>query len=760
MKFVAVSLVALLLPTAFARSLPAAENGVATISSHDLEVRVDRATGEITILAKGKPILTHGWIGAAAAGEKVDVDQQLFPHGGWITIRNSGGSGTIGLFEVLTPFVAIVARRHNHGKEPMIVNHASVFQGRVAIAQNPGNLEILGTGGLTKPGKLLGSYAWLAAADPRSRNGIVAGFTDFDRGSGVVFSEETDGQLQLRASVDYGRLAIKPDKECPLEAFAIGYFDDVRVGLEAWADMVAEKYHIKLPPQPAGYCTWYHAGASNEEAMVKQTEIAAKELAPYGFNFLQIDDGWQDGLKKNGPRKNFTRVRPDGPYPSGMKQTADMIRSHGLTPGIWFMPFAGTWNDPWFKDHQDWFVKRADGAPFDTPWGGTCLDMTNPDARKYLFDYVHRISHDWGYRFFKMDGLSTGAAVHPQYVNLAYKDDQMGEAVLHDRDQSNIEAFRSGLKLVREAAGPDVFLLGCCAPQNMRSYGGAFGLVDAMRVGPDNNGSRWDKVLTGPRIASRHYHLNGRIWYNDPDVVYVRSSLTLDQARANASWVAITGQLFMVSDDFSKLKPERLEVLKRVMPAHGQHVRPVDLLEEQIPRIWLVTDSRGGTRRDVIGLFNWDEKPWEVDYPVDRIGLPNAKSYVAFDFWGNRLLPPVRDRLKVTLPPSSCMILAVRPESDHPQVVSTSRHVTQGMVDLLEERWDAATKTLYARGKVVAGDQYEIRVAQKMHGWTARAKFKPDTGYAATTGGEDGLTRLKFVSPIDGEVSWTVKFND
>ena len=286
--------------------------------------------------------------------------------------------------------------------------------------------------------------------------------------------------------------------------------------------------------------------------MVKQTEIAAKELAPFGFNFLQIDDGWQDGVSQNGPRKNFTRVRPDGPYPSGMKQTADMIRSHGLTPGIWFMPFAGTWDDPWFKDHQDWFAKRADGKPFDTPWGGTCMDMTNPEARKYLHDYVHQISHDWGYRFFKMDGLSTGAAVSAA----------IRQSRLQGRPSRRLRAARSeqdayrGLSQ-RPETGPRSgrkrrLPAGLLRPQNMRSYGGAFGLVDAMRVGPDNGGSDWKSVLTGPRIASRHYHLNGRIWYNDPDVVYVRPSLSLDQARANASWVAITGQLFIVSDDFTQ----------------------------------------------------------------------------------------------------------------------------------------------------------------------------------------------------------------
>ena len=184
----------------------------------------------------------------------------------------------------------------------------------------------------------------------------------------MIFTERKDGLMQLEAVDELGHLTIKPNETISLDHFLIGYFDDARLGLEAWADVIAAYFHIKLPPQPSGYCTWYHAGASNEEAMVKQTEIAARELKPYGFDFLQIDDGWQDGVKSNGPRKNFTRVRADGPYPSGMKKTADMIRSHGLTPGIWFMPFAGTWDDPWFKDHQDWFVKRADGRPYDTTW--------------------------------------------------------------------------------------------------------------------------------------------------------------------------------------------------------------------------------------------------------------------------------------------------------------------------------------------------------------------------------------------------------
>ena len=76
--------------------------------------------------------------------------------------------------------------------------------------------------------------------------------------------------------------------------------------------------------------------------------------------------------------------------------------------------------------------------------------------------------------------------------------------------------MRDGVKLVRKTAGPDVFLLGCCVSQNMRSFGGSFGLVDAIRIGPDN-GTDWGGLRVGPWHASNRYFLHGRVWYNDPD---------------------------------------------------------------------------------------------------------------------------------------------------------------------------------------------------------------------------------------------------
>ena len=118
-----------------------------------------------------------------------------------------------------------------------------------------------------------------------------------------------------------------------------------------------------------GYCTWYHARASNEKSLAAQTEFAAEHLKPFGLEFLQIDDGWQEGVRKNGPKKNFNEYNKNGPYPSGMKATADNIRKHGFVAGLWFMPFAGTYNDPYFADKQDMFVRTDDGKPYDTKLG-------------------------------------------------------------------------------------------------------------------------------------------------------------------------------------------------------------------------------------------------------------------------------------------------------------------------------------------------------------------------------------------------------
>ena len=751
-----------------AQNQPPANQGDGRLRLEDSRYAVELDPGKLSIAilckATGRAVAVNGaFPGAPGKAERVSVEDKAFGHGEGIEIRGENGQRVrVALYPAL-PFVIFSGTLHNEKADPADYNHVPLLTTTLSLPAPLAELRAFGTGGLRPLDKNPGSYAYLAVVDPKTRAGVVGGWITQDRGSGVVFASVVGGQPQLESRIDYGRLRVKPGQDATLETFALGYFDDARLGLEAYADAVAQVYHINLPPAPAGYCTWYadqHGGACDEKHLAELAAAAARELKPFGFEFVQIDDHWQAGVSTNGPKRNFTTHAEKGPYPSGMKATADQLTHLGLTPGIWFMPFAGTSYDPLFTSHPDWFAIGPDGQPFETRWGGTCLDMTQPGAREHLRSLVHRLAHEWGYRLFKMDGLWTGTATRLMYVNREYKDDHIGEATLHDPDKTQIEAYRDGLKLVRQTAGPGVYLLGCCVSQNLRSFGGAFGLVDAMRVGPDTGSGH-----IGAADATRNYFLHGRVWANDPDCVSVRASTPLAQARVNATFTAIAGALFYNSDWIPGLPPERLDILKRTMPSHPLKPRPVDLFENDPARVWLLTDTRGEVRRDVVALYNWDQKQAAtITCATERLGLPAAKEYVAFDFWANQFLPPFSQTLTADLPAASCRVLAVRPVLDHPQLLSTSRHVTQGIIDVTAEKWDAAARTLEGTSRVVANDAYELRIVVPTgaNSWRATGVVvMPDdaaAGVKAAFTQQGPELRATLQSSVSRAVRWQVKF--
>jgi hypothetical protein len=734
------------------------------------KVDVEAGEGAFTVAVKptGKTVLSAGRLsGAGGTAKTVALADTNFGKGQGIEVTYGDGSRELIALYPSLPFVTFRSTLHNGGAEPVVHNHVPTVSAAIDLGKPLSEITTLGTGGLLPPDKNPGSYAFLGIVDPQTRSGIVGGWLTHDRGSGVVFSHtqssrSLDGAVRIQAQIDYGCLRIKPGEEATAETFAIGYFDDARLGLEAYAAAIGEIYDVKLLKQTAGLCTWYmdrHAAACDEVHLEELTAACAKELKPFGFEYIQIDDNWQDGVKENGPKKNFTTSAAKGPYPSGMKAAAETIRSYGLVPGIWFMPFAGNDKDPCFKDRTSLFVKNKHGQPYETSWGGTCLDLTLPETQEFVRGIVHRLSHDWGYTFFKMDGFWTASATPQMYVNDVYKNDGIGDAVFSDPDKTNIEALRDGARLVREAAGPDVFLLGCCVVQNMRSFGGSFGLLDAMRVGPDTNDGS-----IGSLHASRVWFLNGRVWWNDPDFVSVRTSLSLDRARLNAGWTAISGQLFYISDWLPGYPADRFDIVKRCLPAHGLPARPVDVFESPIARVWLLTDTRQAVRRDVVAFYNWDKDRALISATPERIGLPPAKEYVGFDFWANKFIPSFKGALTATLPGHSSRIMAVRPVSDFPQLLSTSRHVTQGIIDVTDERWDFGQSQLSATSTVVENDPYELRIvvpsAEKS--WLVTGINVSDEDAAAGVKAEikqDGpRIRATVSSPVSREVKWHVSF--
>ena len=772
--------------TALAATGLAASAATLAIENQLLRVSYDDQAGTFAAVEKasGQAFLKDGRLDGVAAGAKIrNVRDAVFGSGrGIVVTQADGGTASLELYPDL-PFVLVRGTRLNPGPAPLDLARVVPATFALDLGKPADELRTMGTGGLLAPDKNPGSYLFLTVADPATRRGVVAGWLTEDRGSGVLFSSVKDGAVAFKAQIDYGRLRLPPGASAKLETLAVGVFGDARLGEELYADAVQRQYHIRLRPPAAAYCTWYserHGQAGDEQSTVELARFAARELQPYGLGVVQIDDEWQNGPKLNGPRRGFDRVRPDGPYPHGLAPVAAEVARLGLTFGVWWLPFARNYQDPAHADRQDWFVKRENGKPYDTKWGGTCLDLTVPAVRAQIAQ-IARLYRSWGVTYYKMDGLWTGAACEQIYVNDGYKDDHFGNnQPFHDPLKSNIEAYRDGLKLLRQNAGDDVFFSGCCVSQNERELC-AIGLVDSMRIGPDYNADG-QGTRTGPLRGSRLYFLNGRVWWNDPDPAKVRASaagssadpaatgaVTLDQARLGASWVALAGQFFLISDWLPALPAARLEVLKRTMLTHGATARPVDYFDRALPATWLVTDTRQAVRRDVIGVFNQETGPLNIDYTGDRLGLAPAPAYYAFDFWADAPLPAFHGRFQCAVPPQSCRIIAVRGAAGHPELVSTSRHITQGIVDVTGETWDPRRQTLSGVSQLVGNDPYELRVAgleENGRHWRLAAVRVADRDRRAGVtiqalpgvAGEDGWSRIRIQTGASRAVHWTLEF--
>jgi alpha-galactosidase len=179
------------------------------------------------------------------------------------------------------------------------------------------------------------------------------------------------------------------------------------------------------------------------------------------------------------------------------------------------------------------------------------LDVTHPGAAAHLH-HVFSTFREYGIDFFKIDFVYAGAL----------------DGGRHE-DVPPVEAYRRGLRLVRDAIGPDAYLLGCGAPILP-----SVGLVDAMRVSPDTGPkldppegdlalpSQRSAVLTGVGRAWQH----GRFWVNDPDCLVAAPNV--ERREEWAEVVERYGGLRSSSDRLRGLDAWGLETTRRL-------VRPV-----------------------------------------------------------------------------------------------------------------------------------------------------------------------------------------
>jgi alpha-galactosidase len=333
----------------------------------------------------------------------------------------------------------------------------------------------------------------------------------------------------IRATLSGSRLLVRSTG--PVERTEHG---DGESALAAHGDALAAQVPDLRTP-PTVWCSWYRYFETVTAADVIEAlhDLDAHDL---GVHVVQVDDGWSPGLGEGlEPAERF----------GSLARVVDEVRASQRRAGIWLAPFVVGADTTVARNHPDWLVGTAGWN-----WGQTLmgLDLTHPGVQELLADALRRLV-DLGIDYFKLDFLYAGAVPGSRC-----------------EDADPVAAYRTGLQLVRNVVGPDVYLVGCGAPILP-----SIGLVDAMRVSPDTFHEGGEDGSTGMRglmpLAARAWQ-QGRLWANDPDCVVARPSYSQREPWARAA--RRLGGLRSFSDRMADLDPWGLAAVRDLVAVGGR----------------------------------------------------------------------------------------------------------------------------------------------------------------------------------------------
>jgi hypothetical protein len=295
------------------------------------------------------------------------------------------------------------------------------------------------------------------------------------------------------------------------------------------------------------------------------------------------------------------------------------------------------------------------------------------------------------------------------------------------------------------------------------------GLVTSQRTQGDNNILRPEAV----RSAGLRWYKNRSVIQYDMDgkALLVKGSrqdipITRKERRAILTMSYTVSGRLLLTESFSRFNREVLYDLSRIFPFHSSTLspRPVDAFVHEIPNLYDFAISPAWHQ---VVLYNNDEKSKDIEIPLSgdlvegALGLSSAKQYYLYDFWNDRLagLYDGSARVSQILEGGEARVISIHEKVNHPQFISTSRHMMQGYMDLVEKPvWNEKNTELSGTSAVIAGEPYSIIIA--LNGYTttvATAEYAECNVEPLEY--DDPLARLTIRSGQTGNISWRVKFN-
>ncbi|WP_127585603.1 alpha-galactosidase [Paenibacillus koleovorans] len=555
--------------------------------------------------------------------------------------------------------------------------------------------------------------------NPTSKLALNTGFLTFDRiNTEVVYEYTAEGTILLQAYCDFDGYELLPEARIDSEVAAFEMVDDPFVALENWASRVNRQYKPIFANKPSvgwiGGWTWRDGFSQQtyEELVLENTTAIQERLGGFGVSNIWVSiANLKDMLPGNWMEENREA------FPHGWKWLIEKLKRNEQRLGFWIAPF---WIpdklNGLYEEHANHLLKM-DGKQirFDSKWrygksgelpveeraGFYSLDGSHPGTREFL-QQVFEFYEELGIRYYMTDFLFAGSGTTPgHFIYNEY----------HDRTMvKGPEVYREALRQIRQAAGEDTYILSSTGTtfQNV-------GCVDAVRVAVDCGEGRplikgmneypamytinpWNVMRDVASNMAATYFTDRKLYYNDAfNVMTIDKPIPLNEARITASMFGLSGGPIMLGDEIVSISEERLNLIKKCLPQYEKMAKPADLFTSVYPdwpKVFNLKVSKPWEEWQVVGLLNTEPTTKIFELAMHELDLDSQTDYTVFDFWDEMYLGEARGTLTVEVPPYSIKVLRVSQARNHPWLLSSDMHITQGGVELEQLKWNPEKRYL------------------------------------------------------------------
>ena len=249
---------------------------------------------------------------------------------------------------------------------------------------------------------------------------------------GYSFAFDLDTEVTKDGNADAAGLTFSagPDAPAPMRMIAPAETistPEVHLGLAyGGLDDAVQAMHTHLRrsvfvPQARGHHGWVESGIGPEvEITPEQTFHAIDVAAKIGAEVFFIDASWYAP-----PHSDWWQMVGDWTenrqrFPEGLKPIRDRVHAAGMLWGLWMDAERIGEKSRVAREHPDWLAMNYDGQ---RKMGGQ-LDLTNPEAAKWMESQIVRVISEYECDFFRLDYNTTPhrgiKTVHDGFIENGY----------------------------------------------------------------------------------------------------------------------------------------------------------------------------------------------------------------------------------------------------------------------------------------------------------------------------------------------------